>query len=370
MREENEPTCDWEASGVPPRLREGFSTGACAAAAAKAAVVSLQEGGAAPLSVEIPFPGGERISFSVEWCKVHEGVSASAVRKDAGDDPDITHGVLVVAQVEEYDGSDILFGAGEGVGRVTKPGLSIPPGEPAINPGPRAMIRAAIREVTDKGIRVTLSVPGGEELAKKTFNPRLGIMGGLSILGTTGHVRPFSCQAIRCSVACELDVAKAAGIQRPVLVPGHIGERSARRHLNLVEDQLIEVGNEWGFVLEGLAKYNFEQVLLWGHPGKLAKLAGEAWDTHSYRSDSALEVVRRLGLMPCLAEEPVTMEGLFAALDSEARQAFAAQLGEAIAQAAARKSGGCCRISVGLVNMAGELLGVNRGFEEFQWTRK
>ena len=347
-------------------LRDGFTTGACAAAAAKASVMTLLETAVRPASVEIPFPSGERFSFPVEWIKRGEGYVEAAVRKDAGDDPDITQGVLVVARVERCAGQDIVFEAGEGVGRVTKRGLSVPPGEPAINPGPRNMIRAAIREVYGNGVRVTLSIPSGEELAKKTFNPRLGIVNGLSVLGTTGRVRPFSCQAIRCSVACELDVAKAAGITHPVLVPGHIGERSAKRHLKLIEDQLIEVGNEWGFVLEGLSKYHFEHVLLWGHPGKLAKLADEEWDTHSSRSASAVEITKRLGLMPILETEPVTMEGLFEMLRPDEQQKLATELGGVISNAASQKCGQCCRISVGLVNMTGELLGSYKSLEDFQ----
>jgi cobalt-precorrin-5B (C1)-methyltransferase len=358
--------CVERLSGDLSQLREGFTTGACAAAAAKASILALLDTRVSPSSVDIPFPSGERFSFSVEWIKRHEGYAESAVRKDAGDDPDITQGALVVARVAWCAGKDIVFEAGAGVGRVTKAGLSIPPGEPAINPGPRSMIRAGIRDVTERGVCVTVSILGGEELAKKTFNPRLGIVGGLSVLGTTGRVRPFSCQAIRCSVACELDVAKAAGITHPVLVPGHIGERSARRHLNLIEDQLIEVGNEWGFVLEGLNKYNFKHVLLWGHPGKLAKLADEEWDTHSSRSASAIEITKRLGLMPNLESEPITMEGLFEMLKPAEQQKLAAELGEAIFHAASQKCGQCCRISVGLVNMTGELLGSYKSLEDFQ----
>jgi len=360
-------------------LREGFTTGACSAAAAKASVMALLDHNANPLCVEIPFPCGDRFSFPIEWVRRHEGYAESAVRKDAGDDPDITHGALVVARVAFCAGDAIVFEAGEGVGQVTKPGLSIPPGEPAINPGPRNMIRAAIREVADKGVLVTLSIPGGQELAKQTFNPRLGIVGGLSVLGTTGRVRPFSCQAIRCSVACELDVAKAAGITHPVLVPGHIGERSARRHLKLADDQLIEVGNEWGFVLEGLSKYNFEHVLLWGHPGKLAKLAGEEWDTHSSRSRSAIEIIREQlqgGADQGVADIPVcaktvpgvadilvcahaalTAEGFFEQLDECTRTHVANRLSQAIAEAVQSKYAVACHLSVALVNLAGDLLG-------------
>jgi len=371
-------------------LREGFTTGACAAAATKAAVLGLLGGRPCPPQVIVPFPSGETISFKVEWLSCEGDSVVAAVRKDAGDDPDVTHKALIVAQVRWCADSEIRFEAGEGVGRVTKPGLSIPPGEPAINPGPRKMICAAIREVTDRGVRVILSIPGGEELAKKTFNPRLGIVGGLSILGTTGRVRPFSCQAIRCSVACELDVAQAAGVTHPVLVPGHIGERSARRQLKLSEDQLIEVGNEWGFVLEGLHAYSFTHVLLWGHPGKLAKLAGEAWDTHSSRSRSAIEIIRELlqdgaaqggadigASLPCqarvlpdtavsvCAHEALTAEGFFEQLDELARERVARRVCQAVSAAAYIKCAGACRISVAFVNLAGDLLASHGGLEKW-----
>jgi len=352
------------------QLREGFTTGACAAAAAKAAVLGLLGGRPYPSEVTVPFPSGEAIAFKVEWLRCLDSSVESAIRKDAGDDPDVTHGVLVVAKVCWQEKADIAFEAGEGVGRVTKPGLSIPPGEPAINPGPRKMICAAIREVTERGVRVTLSIPGGEELAKKTFNPRLGIVGGISILGTTGRVRPFSCQAIRCSVACELDVAQAAGVTHPVLVPGHIGERSARRQLKLSEDQLIEVGNEWGFVLEGLHSYRFKHVLLWGHPGKLAKLAGEAWDTHSSRSRSAIELIRELfqggaDILVC-ANAALTAEGFFEQLDTISQKNVANRLSQAIAEAVHTKCAGACCVSVALINLAGDLLGSYGSLEKWR----
>ena len=221
------------------------------------------------------------------------------------------------------------------------------------------MIQDALRELTDRPVRVTISIPGGRELARKTFNPRLGIVEGLSILGTTGRVRPFSCRALKCSLVCELEVAKAAGVTAPVLVPGHIGERSARRHLSVTAEQVIEVGNEWGFLLDRLARYPFRQALLWGHPGKLAKLADGQWDTHSSRSTSAVEVVRRMGGdVPSFDPSGhLTTEGLFAALDQTERTRLAEVLSAATARAAQEKTGGACKISVVLVNMEGAVLG-------------
>ncbi len=216
------------------------------------------------------------------------------MRKDAGDDPDVTDGLEVRVTLSWDDAAEATFVAGEGVGTVTKPGLQVPPGEPAINPVPRQMILDAIRDVTPRGVRVEISVPGGREIAAKTFNPRLGIVGGLSILGTTGIVRPYCTRALHDALRCTLDVAAACQVTAPVLVPGNVGARAARRHFSLRDEQLIEVGNAWGFIVDLLAQRAFSAVLLAGHPGKLAKLAAGQWDTHSARSSQATLYLGRL----------------------------------------------------------------------------
>lgn len=354
------PSTANEESGGAAGGRLGYTTGACAAAAAKAAVQVLLEG-AELRTVEIPFPRGERHALPLVFARRKGHGAEAAVRKDAGDDPDITHEALVVVFVEWTERDDVVFAAGEGVGTVTKKGLTVPPGEPAINPGPRKMICKAVRELTHRPVRITVSIPGGREMAAQTYNPRLGIVEGLSVLGTTGRVRPFSCQALRCALVCELDVAASAGVTAPVLVPGHIGEHSARRHLSTSGEQVVEVGNEWGFVLERIPRYPFSAALLWGHPGKLAKLADEQWDTHSSRSTSAVETVRRVArdrLSLELAEETTT-EGLFAALDEMERTALADAVCAAVVEAVRRKSGGAIRISAALANMEGDVLGTH-----------
>jgi len=232
-------------------LREGFTTGTCAAAATKAAILLLA-GKGRPESVDVLLPNGERVTLPVLYARKKGASAVAAVRKDAGDDPDITDGCTVVALVS-WDAGDagddagvIVIEAGEGVGVVTKPGLSVAPGEAAVNPVPRRMIKEALRSVTDRGVRVTLSIPGGETLAAKTFNPRLGIAGGLSILGTSGRVRPFSCPALRASLQCLLAMTAASGVTAPVFVPGRIGKRAAKRHFQVGCGQVVEVGNEWG----------------------------------------------------------------------------------------------------------------------------
>jgi len=311
--------------------RPGLSTGTCAAAAAKAAACVLC-GQAAPAEVDVELPEGGRVRLPVFYARVsNTGPGAEgAVRKDAGDDPDVTHGALVVSTVEWTGQDDVTFAAGDGVGVVTRPGLALPVGEPAINPVPRNMIRQAVREVTPRGVRVTVSIPGGRELAGKTYNPRLGIVGGLSVLGTTGRVRPFSHAALRTALKCGLDVAVASGIRAPVFVPGHLGARAAKRHFPALRpEQIIEVSNEWGFMLEQLRAVLWPgcargagqgpSLLALGHPGKLAKLAAGAWDTHSARSGSAVgwiaETARRVapdhlpGASPLLFPSPSMGEG-------------------------------------------------------------
>ncbi len=339
-------------------LRSGYTTGTCAAAAAKAALMLLKEG-ISPEEVEVGLPDGERVRFPVVLADFHEGAGLAAVRKDAGDDPDITHGVMIKAAVSLIAGKEILFEAGEGVGRITKPGLSLPVGEGAINPVPREQIRRAVREITDQGLRIVISIPGGEALAAKTFNPRLGVMGGLSILGTQGRVRPFSCPALQESLKWALNVSWAAGIKAPVFVPGHIGERAARKHFSLLPDQVIEVSNEWGFMLNCLSEYQFEYLLVLGHPGKLAKLAENQWDTHSSRSKSALAFVEKTAMEIVKPPLPVssTVEGLLMALSNEERKALGDLLALRVNKAVRSRLGKKIEVATILINLQGEWLG-------------
>ena len=223
------------------RLRSGFTTGSCAAAAAKAAAQALMEG-SCPEDITIPFPDGSRKSFHLHSCKTFAGKAIASIIKDAGDDPDVTNGAEIIATVSSSrKGMDsdncVLLGnirlcRGEGVGQVTKPGLAVAVGEPAINPVPRQMIHRAIQEVTDsEKLTVIISVAGGEELAKKTLNHRLGIVGGLSILGTTGIVRPVSADAWTATIKASLDVAREAGLTEVVLSTGRTSEKGAQQLL-------------------------------------------------------------------------------------------------------------------------------------------
>jgi cobalt-precorrin-5B (C1)-methyltransferase len=383
-------------------LRTGITTGTCAAAAAKAAALVLT-GNPAPTEVVIELPNGDTLRVAVQSaCLVAENRAVASVRKDAGDDPDVTHGRIVVATTWWASAPDapdspgapgeprVTLLAGDGVGMVTRPGLQVPPGQPAINPVPRRMIEQAVAAVTERCLCVEISIPGGRELAAQTFNPRLGIVGGLSILGTTGIVRPYCAKALRDALRCGLDVAAACGVTGPVLVPGNIGAKAAARHLAPRDEQLIEVGNEWGFVLDQIARYAFERLAVVGHPGKLAKLSAAQWDTHSARSLSPVGIVAGLyvetfgtGLMPatavlsqaCPGGKPngedmaakgaamapipaaTTVEGLFAGLPPADRRTLGDALASGIATAVAGRVGANRAVAVLLVNMAGEELG-------------
>lgn len=348
--------------------RTGFTTGTCAAAAAKAAAMRLCGHGEVR-NVEVSLPDGARVTLPVEAIAGDLARAQASVRKDAGDDPDVTDKCLITAQVEWAGGADLSFVAGEGVGIITRPGLSVPMGEAAINPVPRRMIGDAVREVTDRGLRITISIPGGKELAKKTFNPRLGIEGGLSILGTSGIVRPFSCPALRDALKCALGVAMACNITSPVLVPGRIGEKVARRLFHLSVEQLIEVSNEWGFMVDQAAKCNFERIMALGHPGKLAKIMAGSWDTHSSRSGSALPAVRDLAhaVLGYGLSDATTVEGLFGALPEPDRRTLADALASRVRNALFERLMGRVDVAVVLVSMQGALLGTDGNLGAWQW---
>jgi cobalt-precorrin-5B (C1)-methyltransferase len=312
-----------------------------------------------PEEVDLLLPDGSSVTLPLVYVRKRREGAEAAARKDAGDDPDVTDGTTVVTSVCWGKGEDIIFVAGEGVGTVTKPGLTVPPGDPAINPVPREMITRAVREVTDGGVRVTVSIPGGQELAEKTFNPRLGIVGGLSILGTTGRVRPFSSPALREALRCSLDVAAACGVLAPALVPGHIGERAARRHFCLSDEQVIEVSNEWGFVLDCLEPCGFTRILVLGHPGKLIKLAVHQWDTHSSRSANAASILSDFGEKKLGRRLPaaLTAEGLFAALARKEREQLGRTMAREIRKAVVDRLGGSLEVATVLINMKGDVLG-------------
>ncbi|MHB1929994.1 MAG: cobalt-precorrin-5B (C(1))-methyltransferase [Acidimicrobiales bacterium] len=278
----HEPPLSEEVAARRKGLRTGWTTGTCASAAAKAAACSLLYG-VTPGDVEVGLPGGRRVSFPV----LDRGRGRAGVVKDAGDDPDCTDGAELTAEVAWTDGApgSVELLGGEGVGTVTLPGLGLPVGAPAINPVPRRMILAALAEVTHRAVRVTISVPGGDVMAEKTSNARLGIVGGISVLGTTGIVRPFSTAAYRASVVQQIDVAAAQGERFVVLATGSRSEHAARREQpGLPPVCFVEVGDFTGIALRRAAARGMERVVLVAMVGKITKLAAGVMMTHFHRS--------------------------------------------------------------------------------------
>jgi len=271
-------------------LRRGWTTGACATAATAAAFRALISG-VFPRIVSITLPKGDVVEFDLETCECDDTQARASVIKDAGDDPDVTHGAEIIADVcPGSPGSGVTFKAGPGVGTVTLPGLPLDVNEPAINPIPRKMMTAAVQEIaTEFGVandlEVTISVPGGETLAQKTMNPRLGIMGGISILGTTGIVIPFSCSSWIHSIHRGVDVAKAAGITHIAAATGSTSEAAVKQMFELPEQALIDMGDFAGGLIKYLRKHPVEHLTLAGGFGKLCKLAQGHLDLHSSRSE-------------------------------------------------------------------------------------
>jgi cobalt-precorrin-5B (C1)-methyltransferase len=271
-------------------LRKGWTTGACAAAAARAAYEALVRG-QFPGTVAITLPGGARPSFALALEELGEGFARAGIIKDAGDDPDVTHGALVIARVSHGSpGSGVVFRAGEGVGTVTRAGLPVAPGEPAINPAPRRMIKAAIGEVARVyclagDATVEISIPGGEKIAERTLNGRLGIVGGLSILGTTGIVVPFSCAAWIDTIYRGIDVARAAGLSHIAGSTGSTSEASIKALHGLPDIALIEMGDFVGGMLKYLRKHSIAEVTIAGGFAKMTKLGQGLLDLHSGRGE-------------------------------------------------------------------------------------
>ncbi|WP_054900179.1 cobalt-precorrin-5B (C(1))-methyltransferase [Pseudomonas sp. NBRC 111131] len=272
----------------PAPLRSGLTTGSCATATSLAAARLLLTG-LCDDAVSITLPKGKVVQMRLEFCRRDGERAEAGTLKDAGDDPDVTHGALLYSQVRLLDEPGICFVAGQGVGTVTRPGLVLAVGEPAINPVPRRMISEHLQQLADScnysgGFEVTVNVQGGEALALKTMNPRLGILGGLSILGTSGIVRPFSCAAYIASIHQGIDVAHTNGYTHIAACTGNASEDTMRRVYGLPEIALIEMGDFVGAVLKHLRKVPVPRLSLCGGFGKISKLAAGHMDLHSRHS--------------------------------------------------------------------------------------
>lgn len=263
-------------------LRHGYTTGACAAAAARAAALAL-DSGKAIAEVQVTLPAGQSVTFKIASCRMAGGTATASVIKDAGDDPDVTNGAEIVAEISRTSSPGININGGEGVGRVTRPGLGLAIGGPAINPVPARMISralASLAESSPNGLRVTISVPGGEKLAQRTLNPRLGIIGGISILGTTGLVVPFSHDAYKTSISLAMDVAVASGCREVALCTGGRSEKFAQGVLPLPEVCFVQMADYAGFSLQECLKRPIAVAHICAFIGKLSKIASGNFSTH------------------------------------------------------------------------------------------
>ncbi|MGY1664734.1 cobalt-precorrin-5B (C(1))-methyltransferase [Geodermatophilus sp. SYSU D00696] len=350
-------------------LRHGWTTGACATAATTAAYTALLTG-EFPDPVTIDLPNDRHPSFALARESLEPGAARAAVVKDAGDDPDVTHGALVGVRVTHGEpGSGVVFRAGEGVGTVTKPGLPLAVGEPAINPMPRRFIAAHVAMVAHRhggsgDVVVEVSIEHGEELARRTWNPRLGIVGGLSVLGTTGVVVPYSCSSWIDSIRRGIDVARAAGHRHVAGCTGSTSERTVQQLHGLPEDALLDMGDFAGAVLKYLRRHPVPRLTVAGGIGKLAKLADGHLDLHSGRSQvsfaSLADRVAGAGGDPALVEG---VRGANTALDALRQcQAAGLPLGDLVAAGARETALGVLRgapvaVDVVVVDRAGAIVG-------------
>ena len=362
---------------APNGLRRGRTTGSCATAAVKAALCLLLHGEyCARVSVSLP-DGAHYLVVPIQesrWLDQHT-VRVEVV-KDGGDDPDNTHGATIFAEVRRNNEGKIRFFAGRGVGIATQPGLRVAVGEPAINPVPRRMMRQAVSEVLgkecDDGFDLTIGCENGEAIARKTFNPRLGILGGISILGTSGIVEPMSQASWIASIEVYVRVALAEGAQSVAYLPGKIGRTYVKAVLELPEKRVVQIANFLGEALDFMQaalideRRHLDVLWLLGHPGKLAKVLNGAWDTHSSRSGMAMGCVARVahecGFDPHLVQEiehSNTVEAAMERLKSEpGAQALWVEIERRVAELVHERVPAAARIEVRLFDLHGNTLGV------------
>lgn len=354
-------------------LRSGITTGASAAAAAQAAAVMLFKGEELS-SARVTNPQGREIIVPVKSVRRCGDQVTATVIKDGGDDPDITHGLEITATVRRAE-AGVEVSGGPGVGLVTKPGLQVPVGEPAINPVPRQMIIEAVRATVPEGVglRVEIGVPGGAEAARKTLNPKLGIVGGISILGTTGIVEPMSEDAFKRSLVPQIEMAKAYGYSTVCLTPGRLGERWAAERLGIPQEAVVQMSNFVGYMLNACVDLGMKNVILTGHHSKLTKVAAGCFHTHNKVSDARLETLAAMaGLMgaasPVIAQllEANTSEGALEILKDHGLLGVLPLIAARAAKRAMEHVFGELRVGVVMYNMAGDILASDSNAEEIR----
>jgi cobalt-precorrin-5B (C1)-methyltransferase len=345
-------------------LRTGYTTGTCAAAAAKGALLGLLGKRAGEIEVDLPYDKRARIVPRSIRRKAEAGLCE--VVKDAGDDPDITNGAVIRADVKLLNHGEIIIKAGPGVGVVTRPGLAVLPGEPAINPVPRKMIRNGLHAVLPegKGAEVCISVADGEALAGKTLNPRLGIVGGISILGTTGIVVPYSHEAYRESIICALDVIKATGLDTVVFSTGKSSERTARNVFpDLPEPAFVLMADYFLFAVEKALEHDIKGVIISCFPGKLLKMASGAGCTHYSKSSIDLKFLADIAKKEGRGREALkyiaganTVRHAFSLMPDQQKKNVCAHMAGLVAKRIKRETQGSVKAEVLVLSYKNEVL--------------
>ena len=361
-------------------MKGGYTTGSCATAGMKAALLAILDGDIVPLVV-IENPQGQYIEVPIKKVTLNSPTSATAVVvKDGGDDPDVTHGHDVVTTVELNDSGELRFHAGFGVGTVTKPGLSTPPGEPAIYLGPRTRMNLVFDVfcVHGEGVDITVSVPDGLVLAKKTLNHTLGIEGGISIIGTTGIVKPMSEEGFKNSLVPQLEVMKANGMETAILVPGRIGQELAETVLHIHKNQMAETSNFIGFMLEQAVRIGFKRILIIGHIGKLIKLANGSFHTHNRMSDGRMETIVAYAALEGANQSTceallncTTTESTFPILEEYHLTGVYQRIVDRASLRSERYIGGEAQVGIIITTLGGDILAVDKNAKEIgdieQW---
>jgi cobalt-precorrin-5B (C1)-methyltransferase len=349
------------------RLRTGFTTGACAAAAAKAATRALVCGVLAP-EIETTLPNRMRVTFPLKRCELQGDRAVASVIKDAGDDPDCTHGAELVATVQLREAPGVEIRGGEGVATVTKPGLGLEVGGPAVNPVPRKNITEMVQEelaASGRGALVVISVPGGEEMARQTLNARLGLVGGISILGTTGIVKPYSTAAYKASIVQAIDVAAERGHRTLVVTTGGKSEAYAMRLFPaLSEEAFIQMGDFVGITLRHCARRRVERAVVVGMIGKLSKMADGKMQTHAAGSEVNMQLLAALAAELRAGQAIVdqirganTARHVLELCAREGLTGIASLICRKVVEHGTRHAGGMLAVEAVLVDFNGELLG-------------
>lgn len=344
------------------RLRYGYTTGTCAAAAAKASALLLFCGEISA-SVDIDTPKGWRVSVQIYELQMEGGDAAVCCAiKDSGDDPDMTSGMRIYARVQRSKRPEIRLEGGQGIGRVTRPGLSVAPGEPAINPVPRMMIESEVAAILPEGegAIVTILAPEGEEIARRTFNPKLGIEGGISIIGTSGIVEPMSEEAIKESLRLELSVLRSSGADIAVFSPGNYGRDFCMQN-GIGENLLIKTSNYAGYMLCEAEKLGFREILWVGHIGKLVKLAAGIFNMHSSCGDARLETLAAYAALKGAGRDVVERILSSNTAEEAAEHICDAGFNEAFEEVARRSSAKCREFSGGSLKVGTVLFSQGRG---------